>query len=45
DKIMTHSFAEVWDFAHEEDLSLRTGAYILGVKRVADAIKMRGIFP
>ncbi len=45
DKIMTHSFAEVWDFAHEEDLSLRTGAYILGVKRVADGIQMRGIFP
>ena len=45
DNIMTHNFAEVWDFAHEKDLSLRTGAYILGVKRVVDAIKLRGIFP
>lgn len=45
DNIMTSNFAEVWDFAHEKDLSLRTGAYILGVKRVVDAIKLRGIFP
>jgi glutamate dehydrogenase (NAD(P)+) len=42
---MTRSFAEVWDFAKQRDLSMRTGAYILSIAKVAEAIRMRGIFP
>ena len=45
DGIMTRSFAEVWDFAKQRDLSMRTGAYILSIAKVAEAIRMRGIFP
>jgi glutamate dehydrogenase/leucine dehydrogenase len=45
DGIMTRSFAEVWDFAKQRNLSMRTGAYILSIGKVAEAIRMRGIFP
>lgn len=45
DGIMTRSFADVWDFAKQRDLSMRTGAYILSIGKVAEAIRMRGIFP
>ena len=45
DAIMSKAFKEVWDFAKEHNLSLRTGAYMLSIIRVSEAIKMRGIFP
>ncbi|MGI6147505.1 MAG: Glu/Leu/Phe/Val family dehydrogenase, partial [Bacillota bacterium] len=45
DAIMSKAFKEVWDFAKEHNLSLRTGAYMLSINRVSEAIKMRGIFP
>ncbi len=45
DSIMTRSFAEVWDFANQHDVSMRTGAYVLSIAKVAEAIRMRGIFP
>ncbi len=44
-KIMQQSFAEVWTLAHLEGVSLRMAALMLGVRRVAQAIKKRGIFP
>jgi glutamate dehydrogenase/leucine dehydrogenase len=35
----------VWDFSQEQAVSLRMGAYMLAVDRVAGAVRARGIFP
>lgn len=45
ERIMRKAFAEVWDFAEAQKLPLRDAAYMLSVQRVAEAIKVRGIFP
>ncbi len=44
-RIMVRSFKEVWDFSREQGGSLRLGAYMLAVDRVAGAVQVRGIFP
>jgi glutamate dehydrogenase (NAD(P)+) len=44
-RILTRSFKEVWDYSREQDVSLRLGAYMLAVGRVAGAIGARGVFP
>jgi glutamate dehydrogenase (NAD(P)+) len=44
-RIMVRSFKEVWDFSQEQAVSLRMGAYMLAVDRVAGAVHARGIFP
>ena len=44
-RIMVRSFKEVWDFAQEQDVPMRLGAYMLAVDRVAGAVRARGIFP
>ncbi len=44
-RIMEQSFAQVWDFSNSRDATLRLGAYMLAVERVASAIEARGIFP
>ncbi len=44
-RILTRSFKEVWDFSREQNVSLRLGAYMLAVDRVAGAIGARGVFP
>lgn len=43
--IMDQAFQAVWDIAREKDTSLRTGAYLIAVKRVVDAKNLRGIWP
>ena len=43
--IMDQAFQTVWDIAHEKDTTLRTGAYLIAVKRVVDAKNLRGIWP
>lgn len=40
--IMVQSFNQVWDMATKHKVNLRTGAYILGVDRLAKAMKLRG---
>jgi len=42
---ITRSLEEVWKIAEEEKVDLRTAAYTIAVKRVANAIAQRGIFP
>lgn len=42
---MKAAFGEVFAAAHEHRVDLRTGAYVLAVKRVADATTLRGLFP
>ena len=44
-RIMVRSFKEVWDFSREQGVSLRMGAYMLAVDRVAGVVQSRGIFP
>ncbi len=49
DQIMTRAFHQVYDIWQKEDpvepLTMRQAAYMLAVKRVADAIQKRGIYP
>lgn len=42
--IMDTAFEAVWGIAHEKNVTLRTGAYLIAVKRVVDARLGRGIF-
>ncbi len=44
EQIMVQSFAEVAETAKKYNVSLRTGAYILSIDRVATVYRMRGIF-
>ncbi len=44
-RIMKHSFAAVEGMMRAHKTDMRTAAYIIGVKRVADATTTRGIFP
>ncbi len=39
------AFGEVWTIEHDRSVDMRTAAYILAVSRVAEAIRMRGIYP
>jgi glutamate dehydrogenase/leucine dehydrogenase len=43
--IMVKAFAEVREKAKKYKTHMRTGAYCLAVERVADATRVRGIFP
>lgn len=45
ERLMVHSYRAVAAFARAQHLSLRTGALIFAVKRVADALVTRGIYP
>ena len=45
EKVMGKAFEDVYRTAAIYDVSLRTGAYILAVDRVATATKVRGIWP
>ncbi len=42
---MVRAFTEVWEFSREKQVSLRLGAQMLAVARVAEAVQSRGIFP
>ncbi len=44
-QVMKRAFNEVWSIMQERSVDMRTAAYILAVSRVAEAIKMRGIYP
>jgi glutamate dehydrogenase (NAD(P)+) len=45
EKKMVRAFHEVYDMAQQQKSHLRTGAYLLSVQRVADAMSVRGIYP
>jgi glutamate dehydrogenase (NAD(P)+) len=44
-QIMTRAFHEVHDISLREEVNMRTAAYILAIGRVAQAKRLRGIFP
>ncbi|MBI5885052.1 MAG: Glu/Leu/Phe/Val dehydrogenase [Deltaproteobacteria bacterium] len=43
--IISKSFHEVLDISRKDKVDMRTAATILGVKRVAEAINVRGLYP
>jgi len=45
EKIMQRAFEQMCQHADERHVSLRLGAYLVAVKRVADATAVRGIYP
>ena len=42
---MLHAYDEVSTFARREELSLRDAALVIGVRRVAEAHEIRGLYP
>jgi glutamate dehydrogenase/leucine dehydrogenase len=44
-EIMVKAFSETLAIARREECDMRTAAYLLAVKRVADAMTMRGLYP
>jgi glutamate dehydrogenase (NAD(P)+) len=44
-EIMVKAFQEVLAVARREQCDMRTAAYLLAVKRVADAMELRGLYP
>ena len=45
ERTMTAAFKEVTATADQYKVDMRTGAYVLAVSRVAEATRVRGIFP
>jgi len=45
EKIMVRGFKEVHDLSQKHKINTRTAAYVQAVGRVADASKVRGLFP
>ena len=45
ERVMTKAFADVHSTATKHAVELRTGAYILAIDRVANAMRTRGIWP
>jgi glutamate dehydrogenase (NAD(P)+) len=45
ERVMHRAFTEVWDMSKQRGVSLRQGAYILAIERVAEATTDRGIYP
>lgn len=45
EKIMRKSFNNVWNKAAEKNTTLRMGAYMVAIERLAATKKIRGIFP
>ncbi len=44
-QVIRRAFGEVWGIMQDRGTDMRTAAYILAVSRVAEAIRMRGIYP
>ena len=44
-EIMDDAFRSVWEIAKEKNVDMRTGAYLIAVKRVVDAHVLRGLWP
>ena len=42
---MVKAFGEVLEVARREQVNMRTAAYLVAVKRVADAMELRGLYP
>ena len=45
DTKITAAFHEVWDMHEKQKCNMRDAAYLVAIKRVADASKLRGVYP
>jgi glutamate dehydrogenase/leucine dehydrogenase len=45
ERIMKHAFAETCELSHTQKVGMRTAALMLGVKRVAEVMRLRGLYP
>ncbi len=45
DSVITKAFHEVWDMHEKHKCNMRDAAYLVAVKRVADATRTRGFYP
>jgi glutamate dehydrogenase (NAD(P)+) len=45
EQLLSRASSEVWDAAEQHRTDLRMGAYAVGVNRVAQATRTRGIYP
>ena len=45
ERIMENAFAQVVERADREGVTLRTAAYMVAVERVAEAMRVRGVYP
>jgi glutamate dehydrogenase (NAD(P)+) len=43
--IMVNSFSEVWEYSRLQEVPLRLGAFMLAVRKVAESVKLRGVWP
>ncbi|WP_372895497.1 Glu/Leu/Phe/Val dehydrogenase [Stieleria sp.] len=43
DRTLSEAFEHVWQNAHEQDISLRTAAYMIGITRVRRATELAGL--
>jgi len=43
--VMNNAFREVLEMSQREKVDMRNAAYMLAIKRIADAMEARGIFP
>lgn len=43
-RIMRDNFQRVWEFSDERGVNLRRGAFMTAIMRVADVVRMRGVF-
>jgi len=44
-RVMDSAFSEVLEMSQQEKVNMRNAAYMLAIKRIADAMEARGIFP
>jgi len=44
DRMMREAFEKVYGAKEEYNVSMRIGAYVIAIKKVADALRMRGIY-
>jgi glutamate dehydrogenase (NAD(P)+) len=44
-RVLTRAFDDVWQLAAERAISPRLAAYLIAVRRVADATRVRGLYP
>jgi glutamate dehydrogenase (NAD(P)+) len=44
DRVMNKAFDEVWETSDKHDVTLRIAAYMVGINRIAQTIKLRGVF-
>ena len=45
ERLIIRAFDEIWELSQKEKVSMRMAAYMIAIKRVADSINKRRIFP